>query len=222
MEKITLIVAGGSGTRMNAGIPKQFLVVGKYPVLMHTLNAFYRYDEKMRIILALPKREMDTWKALCQEYHFSVPHEMGVGGSTRFQTVKNNLDALPDQCLIAVHDGVRPLVSTETISNCFETAQKHGNAVPCVEIPDTLREIDQHESRQVDRRKYRLIQTPQVFEGRMLKKAYQQEFQEQFTDDAGVVEKLGYKINLVAGNPENIKITYPKDLVIASAYLIEP
>jgi 2-C-methyl-D-erythritol 4-phosphate cytidylyltransferase len=212
-------VAGGSGTRMNAGIPKQFLILGKYPVLMHTLEAFSRYDKNMRIILVLPKDEMEPWKELCIKYQFSIRHELGQGGPTRFHSVKNNLGTLPDQCLIAIHDGVRPLVSSETIARCFESAQEFGNAIPCVEIPETLREIGSNESRQVDRKKYRLIQTPQVFKGDILKNAYMQEFREQFTDDAGVVESMGYKIHLVEGNPENIKITFQKDLIIASAFL---
>jgi 2-C-methyl-D-erythritol 4-phosphate cytidylyltransferase len=219
LEKIALIVAGGSGSRINAGVPKQFLLLNGYPVLMHTLDVFFRYDQQMRIILVLPEKQIDTWKKLCGEYHFMIRHEIRSGGETRFHSVKKNLSELPDHCLVAVHDGVRPLVSVVTIDRCFQSALVFGNAVPCVDIPETLREIGEQGNRQVDRAKFRLIQTPQVFHAGILKKAYLQEYQQQFTDDAGVVESLGHSIHLVAGNPENIKITFPKDLAVASAFL---
>jgi 2-C-methyl-D-erythritol 4-phosphate cytidylyltransferase len=220
VEKITLIVAGGTGSRIKAGIPKQFLLLGGYPVLMHTLDAFFRYDQHMHIILALPEDQIPAWRILCQEYEFRVRHEIKAGGATRFHSVQKNLAEIPDNCLVAIHDGVRPLVSLITIDRCFREALIHGNAVPCVDIPETLRKIDEKGSLQVDRTTYRLIQTPQVFESGILKKAYLQEYRPDFTDDAGVVESLGYKIHLVEGNPENIKITYPKDLIVASSLLL--
>jgi 2-C-methyl-D-erythritol 4-phosphate cytidylyltransferase len=218
-EKIVLIVAGGTGNRMKTGIPKQFLLLGGYPVLMHTLEVFYRYDQGIRIILVLPENEIPAWRRLCTDYRFNVRHEIAPGGETRFHSVKRNLDAIPDQCLVAVHDGVRPLVSLATIDRCFESAMKFGNAIPCIEIPETMRKLSRKGSEQVDRYRYRLIQTPQVFDSAVLKKAYSQAYKKQFTDDAGVVESLGYTINLVEGNPENIKITYPHDLKVASALL---
>jgi len=220
VEKIALIVAGGAGNRMNTGIPKQFLILKGYPVLMHTLDVFYRYDQVMRIILVLPETQVDTWKRLCQEYRFNIRHEIKAGGETRFHSVKRNLAEIPDHCLIAVHDGVRPLVSVTTIDRCFESALKYGNAIPCVEIPETMRKLGRQGSKQVDRNCYRLIQTPQVFDSTVLKKAYSQEYRKHFTDDAGVVESLGYAMNLVEGNPENIKLTYPQDMKVASAFLI--
>ena len=219
VEKIALIVAGGTGNRMKTGIPKQFLLLKGYPVLMHTLDVFYRYDQGMRIILVLPETEIPSWKRLCEDYGFNISHEIVVGGETRFHSVKRNLAAIPDPCLVAVHDGVRPLVSVTTIDRCFEAALKFGNAIPCIEIPETMRKLGKKGSKQVDRFRYRLIQTPQVFDSAVLKKAYSQEYRKQFTDDAGVVESLGYTINLVEGNPENIKITYPHDLKVASAFL---
>jgi 2-C-methyl-D-erythritol 4-phosphate cytidylyltransferase len=219
LNKIVLIVAGGSGTRMNAGVPKQFLLLRGYPVLMHAMRVFYNYDRGMKIILALPEKQIHTWNILCQEYQFTINHEIRSGGETRFHTVKKNLKEIPDNCLVAVHDGVRPLVSQETISRCFNTALKNGNAVPCIEIPETMRILEEKGNRQVDRTLYRLIQTPQVFESSILKRAYFQDYQKHFTDDAGVVESLGYTIHLVAGNPENIKITFQKDLVFASSLL---
>jgi len=219
LEKIALIVAGGSGTRMKSQVPKQFLLLKGLPVLMHTMDVFYHYDSGMRIMLVLPGDQIGTWQSLCRKYQFTARHEIGVGGETRFHSVKNNLANIPDQCLVAIHDGVRPLVSVETIDRCFRSALEHGNAIPCIEIPETLRYLDAKVSLQVDRSKYRLIQTPQVFDSGILKKAYGQEYHSGFTDDAGVVENLGYTIHLVEGNPENIKITLNKDVVIAASLI---
>jgi 2-C-methyl-D-erythritol 4-phosphate cytidylyltransferase len=173
----------------------------------------------MLIIIVLPKDRVDEWLRLCGTYAFAIRHEIGIGGSTRFHSVKKNLAGIPDHCLVAVHDGVRPLVSLDTIDRCFSMAKEHGNAIPCIEIPETLRFMDGQENRQVDRSQYRLIQTPQVFESGILKKAYRQEFKPHFTDDAGVVESLGYRIQLVPGNPENMKITLKKDIKIAAALI---
>jgi 2-C-methyl-D-erythritol 4-phosphate cytidylyltransferase len=219
LEKVTLIVAGGSGARLNAGIPKQFLLLGGIPILMHTLNVFHMYDQQMRIIIALPESQILTWQKLCQQYDCTVNHEVRPGGETRFHTVRKTLEIIPDHCIVAIHDGVRPLVSLETIARCFDSALDYGNAVPCIEIPETMRKITVKGSRQVDRTQYRLIQTPQVFDSSILKTAYLQEYNKYFTDDAGVVESIGYKIKLVDGNPENIKITFKKDLKIAASFL---
>jgi len=212
-------MAGGTGTRMKSQVPKQFLLLKGIPVLMHTMEVFYRYDSGMRIILVLPGDQLVTWQSLCRKYKFMVRHEIGIGGETRFHSVKNNLADIPDHCLVAIHDGVRPLVSHETLDRCFASALVHGNAIPCIEIPETLRYLDGLVSRQVDRSTYRLIQTPQVFDSGILKKAYMQEYQPDFTDDAGVVENLGFTIKLVEGNPENIKITWNKDLLIAASFI---
>jgi 2-C-methyl-D-erythritol 4-phosphate cytidylyltransferase len=219
VKKIALIVAGGTGTRMKASIPKQFLLIGGYPVLMHTVSTFHRYDKNMRIIIVLPENQIDEWKKLCSEYPFAIEHEIGLGGETRFHSVKKNLKGISDRALVAIHDGVRPLVSVQTIMRCFDAAEEFGNAIPCVEIPETLRRIHNQGNQWVDRTRYRLIQTPQVFLGSIIKEAYLQEYKPQFTDDAGVVESLGHSIHLVEGNPENIKITIEKDLIMAASLL---
>jgi 2-C-methyl-D-erythritol 4-phosphate cytidylyltransferase len=219
VNKIALIVAGGTGTRMKAAIPKQFLLIRGYPLLMYTVNIFYRYDKGMRIIIVLPENQIDEWKKLCSKYTFVIEHDIRQGGETRFHSVQKNLADIPDQSLVAIHDGVRPLVSIPTIKRCFDAALEFGNAIPCVEIPETLRRIEHKGNQWVDRTQYRLIQTPQVFNGSILKKAYLQEYQPQFTDDAGVVESLGHNIHLVEGNPENIKITIEKDLIMAASLL---
>jgi 2-C-methyl-D-erythritol 4-phosphate cytidylyltransferase len=219
VEKIALIVAGGTGKRMKSLVPKQFMLLKGIPVLMHTIYKFHRYDTGMRIILVLPGDQVATWKDLCEKNGFIIRHEMVTGGETRFHSIQKNLDRIPEQCLVAVHDGVRPLVSMDTIHRCFTAAGENGNAVPCVEIPETLRIMDEKGNRPVDRTKYRLIQTPQVFISNMLKEAYQQEYHPGFTDDASVVESRGYNIHLVNGNSENIKITLKQDLGIAEFLL---
>jgi 2-C-methyl-D-erythritol 4-phosphate cytidylyltransferase len=213
-------MAGGKGTRMNNSTPKQFLELNGQPVLMHTLKVFYRYDPSIEIILVLPDDQWKTWENLCSRHQFRIKHVLKAGGETRFHSVQKNISALSDGALVAIHDGVRPLVSLNTIERCFTEALQFGNAVPCIGIPETLRKTDEVKTMQVDRTHFKLIQTPQVFESSILKKAYMQAFQENFTDDAGVVESMGYKIHLVAGNPENMKITIDMDMVIASALQI--
>ena len=186
---------------------------------MHTLEVFNRYDDLMRIILVLPEAEIPKWETLCREYGFSVKHDVRPGGETRFHTVRKNLHGLPGEALIAVHDGVRPLVDRSTIDRCFTAAEKYGNAVPCIEIPETLRKVEDGGNCHADRKKYRLIQTPQIFKGKLLKDAYDVQYMESFTDDASVVEHAGHSIFLVEGNTENIKITFEKDLIIATALM---
>ncbi len=219
MKKIVLIVAGGSGIRMKAGVPKQFLLLNGLPVLMHTVQIFYHYDPAIKIIIVLPAKQVKVWEKLCIDHDFKIRHVVGTGGDSRFHSVQKNLNGVPDHCLVAVHDGVRPLASQETIERCFTHAERYGNAVPCMDIPESMRMVFPEGNRPADRSDYRLIQTPQVFKGLLLRKAYEQPFRPEFTDDASVVECLGEKIHLVYGNPENIKITLPHDLKIAEALL---
>jgi len=219
MKRKVIIVAGGKGTRMLSETPKQFLKIGNEPVLIHTLKRFYSFSKEIEIILVLPENEITQWKKICKEYKFDIPHKLAYGGRTRFQSVENGLRNINESCLVAVHDGVRPLVSTRTIKNAFKIASEKGNAVPAIKIEPSIRFITNEKNKAVDRNQYRIIQTPQVFQSNLLKKAYQQDFQDSFTDDASVVENTGVDINLVEGNPENIKITTKKDLRIAEALL---
>jgi len=219
MEKSLIIVAGGKGKRMNSEVPKQFHVVAGRPVLMHTIELFDKYRDEIRIILVLPKPFIDFWKSLCNRYSFNLEHEIVEGGDSRFYSVKNGLAEVADNSLVIIHDGVRPLASNTTLHNVFSKAEKTGNAVPAVKVNESMRKIDNNHNRPVNRREYRLIQTPQAFHSHLIKKAYKQEYQETFTDDASVVESLGVKINLVEGNYENIKITRPVDLLFAKAFL---
>lgn len=215
MNKTTIVVAGGKGERMRTAIPKQFLLLGGKIILMHTLEVFHRYDEDMSLILVIPTVQIDYWKELCKKYAFDIPHQIVAGGNTRFESVKNGLKVIQNSTLIAIHDGVRPFVSMETIARCFDAAQQHEAAIPVIDAVDSIRELTDTGSKSVDRQKYKLVQTPQVFNAELLKKAYEQKFEPFFTDDASVVESLGNKIHLVEGNRENIKITTEFDLKMA-------
>jgi len=219
MKKSVVIVAGGKGLRMGSDLPKQFLLLAGRPVLMHTIGAFYNYDSDMRIILVLPLSHQEYWKKLCSEYHFDIPYLVASGGDTRFHSVKNGLEYVGEG-LVAIQDGVRPFGSSEMISRCFETARLHQTAIPVINSTDSLREITgEGQSRIIDRSRIRLVQTPQVFHVDVLKRAYQCEYNNMFTDDASVVEAMGMEINLVEGEPENIKITTPLDLKIGELIL---
>ncbi len=219
MKKSVIIVAGGSGSRMSSDIPKQFLLIGNHPILMHTIKRFYDYDKTIQIILVLPSSQQLFWQSLCQKHDFTISHTIANGGETRFHSVKNGLECISDDFIVAIHDGVRPFVSRETIERCFETAAKKGNAIPAIEVVDSLRFVNKNENTSVSRNDYRLIQTPQVFKSFLIKKAFAQAYDTSFTDDAGVLEKMGETLFLVEGNKENIKITTPYDLLIANAIL---
>jgi len=217
MKKQLIIVAGGKGLRMGGEVPKQFLPVNGKPVLMLTIETFHRFDPEMKIILVLPKEQQAYWNDLCTEYQFRIPYLLADGGDTRFHSVKNGLDLADDDGLIGVHDGVRPFVSQEVISRCFDTANINKAAIPVIDVVETVRKINGEQSETVDRNNYKLVQTPQVFTTSLLKKAYGQEYTPLFTDDASVVEAMGVKVTLVEGNRENIKITTPFDMIIAKA-----
>ncbi len=219
MEKFVVLVAGGSGSRMQSALPKQFMLLANKPVLMHSIQAFYEYDKNIQIVVVLPQAQLEQWETICKQHSFHIPHQTIQGGATRFHSVQQGLSLVSAGSLVAVHDGVRPLVSRETISAVFSEAEKNGNAVPCIPLNDSIRELNKDSNRALFRENYRLVQTPQCFQSNILKKAFLQAYQESFTDCASVAEADGNKINLVAGNIENIKLTTPEDFIIASAYL---
>lgn len=227
-----IIVAGGKGLRMGSDIPKQLLPVGGLPVLMHTIKRFREYSQEMQIILVLPEAQQDYWHGLCKEYAFDVEYMLANGGETRFHSVKNGLDMIPDDAegVVGVHDGVRPFPALEVIERCYKTAKETEAVIPVIPVVETLRHIVNvncdsvavngvavNSSITVPRNDYRLVQTPQTFTVSLLKKAYQQPYNDNFTDDASVVEAMGKSITLVEGNRENIKITTPFDLTVAEA-----
>jgi 2-C-methyl-D-erythritol 4-phosphate cytidylyltransferase len=225
MKKYVIIVAGGKGLRMGGEIPKQFLPIGGKPVLMRTVEAFYQTDAETGIVLVLPKEQQDYWKELCRQYDFRISYTLADGGRTRFHSVQNGLQAVPEEgsdVLIAVHDGVRPFVSSQVIQACFDEAARQGSVVPVLDMVDSVRQLSADgSSMAVDRSRLKLVQTPQTFRADVLKRAYSQDFTELFTDDASVVEASGVSVALVPGNRENIKITTPFDLKIAEALLKE-
>ncbi|KAA6328866.1 2-C-methyl-D-erythritol 4-phosphate cytidylyltransferase [termite gut metagenome] len=219
MNKYALIVAGGKGLRMGSKLPKQFLPIGKKVVLMHTIEAFYTYDADIQIVLVLPEEQRALWKQLCNDSCFKIPHGVVTGGETRYQSVKNGLELIEGEGLVGVHDGVRPLVSSEVIERCYKAAETKKAVIPVIEITETVRRLHNEGSETVNRKEYKLVQTPQVFDIELLKRAYMQPFVSFFTDDASVVEAMGFPVYLTEGNRENIKITTPFDLKIAETYL---
>ena len=219
MKQSVIIVAGGKGLRMGSDLPKQFLPMGDKPVLMHTLEVFRRYDEALQIILVLPQEQQSFWKQLCDEHHFTVKHVLAEGGETRFHSVKNGLALVNGIGVVGIHDGVRPFVSQEVIARCFREAVVRKAVIPVIDVVETVRHLTESGSETVSRNDYKLVQTPQVFDADLLKRAYEQEFTPFFTDDASVVEAMGVPVYLVEGNRENIKITTPFDLKVASALL---
>ena len=214
-----IIVAGGKGLRMGGEIPKQFLPIGGKPVLMRTLERFREYSKDLKIILVLPEAQQEYWHQLCQEYHFDVEYTLANGGETRFHSVQNGLAKVPDDAkgVVGVHDGVRPFVSVDVISNCFETARTKKAVIPVTPVVETLRHIPSQQN--VLRSDYCLVQTPQCFDIQLLKSANHQPYSEAFTDDASVVEAFGHEVSMVEGNRENIKITTPFDLKIAETLI---
>jgi 2-C-methyl-D-erythritol 4-phosphate cytidylyltransferase len=220
LKKYAIIVAGGNGTRANTPVPKQFMKLDGKPVLMHTITKFVECGLHIEIILVLNKGQIDFWKELCREYNFYTDVKIVEGGENRFESVKNGLAMVEEEGIVAVHDAVRPLVSTKTIVTAFKATEMYGNAVPAIPLTDSIRQIDSSKSIAVDRTRYCVIQTPQCFLSSILKKAYSvAEYKIHFTDDASVVESSGEKIHLVDGNPDNIKITTPRDFILAEALM---
>lgn len=219
MQLYALIVAGGSGKRMGADIPKQFMELAGRPLLMHTIERFREFDSSIEIITVLPENQLRYWSDLQTKYSFSITQTLVKGGSARFYSVRNGLEFVNAPGLVAIHDGVRPFVSKETIRRCFEAAEKYGSAVPVIDPADSLRMVTDQDSIPIDRRKIRIVQTPQVFGTELIRKAYRQKYRPEFTDDASVYEMNGGKIILVEGNRANIKITEPEDLLISKGIL---
>ncbi|MBB2145006.1 2-C-methyl-D-erythritol 4-phosphate cytidylyltransferase [Pedobacter sp. LMG 31464] len=220
MKYYAIIVGGGSGKRMQNTIAKQFLLLKNKPVLMHTLSAFYASSFKPEIILVLHADLHQYWEELCMKYNFDIPHVLIRGGEQRFHSVRNGLMTIKGEGIVAVHDAVRPLVSSRLIAKAYEIAEDTGNAVSCIKPSDSVRRVKENsESKVINRDELVLIQTPQTFEISQLRTAYQQHYKPKFTDDASVVEKAGFKINLIEGERNNLKITYPEDLELANLLL---
>lgn len=218
-KRYVIIVAGGNGNRMNTPVPKQFLKLDGKPIVMHTITKFLETDPSIEVILVIAQEHQATWETLCHEYMFNKPVKIANSGESRFQSVKNGLQYVTELSIVGVHDAVRPLVSSKTIIAAYKAAEMYGSAIPAVPINDSIRQIESTRNIALDRSRYCAIQTPQCFRSDILKKAYEQDYKYTFTDDATVVEAMGEQIRLVDGNTENLKITGPKDLIVAEALM---
>ncbi len=218
MERYAIIVAGGTGSRMGTDIPKQFLVLKGMPVLMHSIEKFSRHCK--RVIVVLPSDRKEQWEALCSEFRFTVPHEIVSGGTMRAESVKNGLDVLETEGVVAIHDAARPLLSDKLITRLLTVAEQEGSAIPVIKVGDSLRKLTGNASKAVDRNEYRLVQTPQCFDINLIRKAFLQPGFRNFTDEASLAEAAGYSVNLVEGESTNIKITLPSDLSYAESLMM--
>lgn len=219
MLKYAVIVAGGSGNRMNAAIPKQFLPINGTAVLLYTIETFLSAFSDLEIILVLPEKFMRDGDAIVQQASDPKRIEIAAGGNTRFHSVKNGLKLVTENAIVFVHDAVRCLVTNDLIHRCYEGALENGNAIPAIPVSDTVRMETAEGSVVVDRTKLLVIQTPQTFFSNLLLKAFEQEYDSSFTDEATVAEKFGIKIHLIPGEDENIKLTRPIDMEIAEKIL---
>ena len=219
MKYYAIIVGGGSGSRMLSDTPKQFMLLNGKPILMHSIEAFYYSDLNPEIIIVLNIDFHDYWENLCLKYNFSIPHKLVKGGLQRFDSVKNGIKAVKGKAIIAIHDAVRPLPSNQLITRSFLVAQQSGTAISAIKSKDSVRQSTENSSKALNREEIYLVQTPQTFQSEILNKAYLQEYRNEFTDDASVVERTGIAINVIEGESKNIKITFPEDILLAEFYL---
>lgn len=221
MKKTALIVAAGNGSRMKSDIPKQFLLLKNKPVLYYSIKAFLDAYENMEVILVLPSEHIAKGQEIIDGYFDNSKFKITAGGRTRFHSVQMGLSLINDEAIIFVHDGVRCLVTPDLIKRCHDSALEFGTAVPTIECRDSVRMITKSGNKIIDRNKIKLVQTPQTFHSKILLPAFEIDYKEQFTDEASVVEAFGLKINLIEGEINNIKITTPQDMELASLLLPE-
>jgi 2-C-methyl-D-erythritol 4-phosphate cytidylyltransferase len=221
-KKFAIIVAGGSGSRMNSETPKQFLPLGEKTIIEHTIQKFLDHDAGLQLVVVIPEDHEDLWKSLPEDITENERLTQTFGGETRYHSVSNGLKCIEanEGDLVAIHDAVRPLFSNDLIERCYVAASQNGNAIPATALVETIRKIGPNGSVWVDRGDYRAIQTPQTFQYGIIKDAYHQPFIDTFTDDASVVEAMGVKVNLVEGERNNIKITTQEDLKLARLLIL--
>lgn len=214
-----VVVAGGTGSRMQTDIPKQFLMLGGKPLLMHTLDQFGSLG--IPLVLVLPEAFMAHWAILCQKFNFTLSHKVVAGGATRSASVQKGLEAMDGtEAWVAIHDGARPLIQMELIERAFQMASEKGNAVMAVPAKDSIRMGTRDHSKALDRSSIFLIQTPQVFRRSELSRAFAALLPDQsYTDEAGLMEAQGQAVYLCEGDYRNIKVTTPEDLILAEALL---
>ena len=214
-----IIVAGGAGRRMGGALPKQFMMLEQQPILARSINRIHEALPKAEIVVVLPAEHVELWRNMAARFDVAR-HKIAIGGKERFHSVKSGLAALSDGVrTIAVHDAVRPLVSKKLIIRLVLATEKHDAVIPVVAPADSYRSVEGDDSKIIDRSALRMVQTPQLFRAEALRKAYEQEFSESFTDDASVVEAAGYKVALEEGERENFKITTPLDITLARAII---
>lgn len=209
--KTVIITAGGIGKRMESDLPKQFLLLDELPVLAHSIERFYRFDPQVQILVTLPDNWRSYWEGLCRKISFKIPHTLIDGGQERFHSIQNALKQATGE-LIAVHDGVRPLISRKLIFEAFQLAEESGTALPIVSIKESVRFVEKLDTHALNRKNYFIVQTPQVFRREILVTSYELPYHEGITDDASLAEEAGYDIKLFEGEEFNIKITTPLDL----------
>jgi 2-C-methyl-D-erythritol 4-phosphate cytidylyltransferase len=216
-------VAGGTGKRMGSAVPKQFLMLSDKPVLYYTIKTFLEAYEDLQIILVLPEDYADMGKEIIDAYFDYERILIGLGGETRFHSVRNGLRMIQEEAIVFVHDAVRCLATTDLIQRCYEHALKMGSAVPVVHARDSIRLLndEKNDNEVLDRNRIVLVQTPQTFHSKILLPAFEIDYKERFTDEATVVESFGLKISLIEGEENNIKITRPVDLLIAERIIDE-
>ncbi len=226
LKKYVIIVAAGRGTRMNAELPKQFLLIDERPILMHTMERFRRGKDMPDVILVLHPEMHAYWTDLCRQHNFQIPHHIVYGGESRFQSVQNGLSYIfevekadLEDVVIAIHDAARPVISQTLIDRCFTETMQYGATTAAVQSTNSIRLGTIDESTAIDRQEVWIVQTPQTFRANILQKAFAQPEMDSFTDDASVVEKMGYPVRLISGDQRNIKITFPEDIAIAHLYL---
>ncbi len=221
MKKYAVIVAGGSGSRMNSNLPKQFLHINNKPLLFYTIDVFLKAYDDMNIILVLPKDHVSKGQEIIDAWFNASRISICEGGETRFDSVKKGLELIKNECIIFVHDGVRCLLTKDLIINCYEQAIKEGSAIPVITSKDSVRLITAEGNISLDRNAVKLVQTPQTFHSRILLPAYKINYKEKFTDEAAVVEEFGIRVNLIEGEENNIKITTQDDLAFAEKLLLK-
>lgn len=219
MKKIAVIVAGGSGSRMNAAMPKQFLLLNGKPILFYTIDAFLKAYSDLRIILVLPEEYIAAGQEIIDAYFDYNRIKITAGGRTRFHSVQNGLELVTEESIIFVHDGVRCLLTRQLVQRCYEAALEFGSAIPVIDCKDSVRLVREDENEALERSRIKLVQTPQTFHSKILLPAFKIDFKDKFTDEATVVEAFGLKVHLVEGEENNIKITRPADLLIAEKLL---
>jgi 2-C-methyl-D-erythritol 4-phosphate cytidylyltransferase len=213
-----IITAGGIGKRMGSEIPKQFIEICGKPILLHTLELFYHFDSSMELFVTLPEDWKSYWNEILEKNKCKIPHQVISGGDERYHSIQNALQFCSGK-YIAVHDGVRPLVNSTTLKNCFKALENHSAVIPVLPIKESIRKLEKNLSKAENRSFYRIVQTPQCFHAETIKNAYKQNFHKGITDDATLIEEMGTPIHLVDGNEENIKITTPYDLKIAELFI---